>query len=198
VARRYQGQLDPESEQFVAYAVDGCERMQSLIDGLLAFSRVGRVEGQVEPADSGAVVTAVLASLVPQIDETHADVHVGRLPIVMADPEQLFLVFQNLFTNALKFTSAGVAPKISVEATLDGNQCRFSVTDNGIGIEPRHRDQIFGMFKRLHSRTEYPGTGIGLALVKKIVERNGGIVGVEDAPEGTGSRFWFTLPEGRR
>jgi len=197
VARRYQGQLDPESEQFIAYAVDGCERMQSLIDGLLAFSRVGRVEGSIEPVDSGAVVTAVLASLAPQIDETHADVHVGRLPIVMADPEQLFLVFQNLLTNALKFASAGVAPKISVGAALDGNQCRFSVTDNGIGIEARHRDQIFGMFKRLHTRNEYPGTGIGLALVKKIVERHGGIVGVESAPEGTGSRFWFTLPAGR-
>jgi signal transduction histidine kinase len=115
----------------------------------------------------------------------------------MADPEQLFLVFQNLLTNALKFASVGVAPKISVEATLDGDQCHFSVTDNGIGIEPRHRDQIFGMFKRLHTRSEYPGTGIGLALVKKIVERHGGIVGVEDAPEGTGSRFWFTLPAGR-
>jgi light-regulated signal transduction histidine kinase (bacteriophytochrome) len=172
--------------------------MQSLIDGLLAFSRVGRVEKSVEPTDSSEEMTVVLASLAPQIDETHADVYVGRLPIVMADPEQLFLVFQNLLTNALKFVPAGVAPKISVDATLDGNQCRFSVTDNGIGIEPRHRDQIFGMFKRLHSRNEYPGTGIGLALVKKIVERHGGIVGVEDAPEGPGSRFWFTLPEGRR
>jgi PAS domain S-box-containing protein len=194
VARRYQGELDEEAHQFIGFAVDGCRRMQSLIDGLLVMSRVGRLEGDTGPTDSAAVVRSVLTSLGPTIDQTGTAVEVGDLPMVLAEPEQLGRVVQNLISNGIKFVPAGVTPRISVTAEPDGAEWRFSVTDNGIGIEPRHRDRIFGMFKRLHGRDAYPGTGIGLALVKKIVERHGGQVGVDDAPTGTGCRFWFTLP----
>ena len=194
VARRYQGQLDEEADQFIAFAVDGCRRMQSLIDGLLAFSRVGRLERDVGPTDANVVLDNVLAALAPSIEETGAAVTVERLPVVLAEPGQLGQVFQNLIANAIKFVAPGIAPNVSVTSERDAVQWRFSVTDNGIGIDARHRERIFGMFKRLHGRDEYPGTGIGLALVKKIVERHGGQVGVDDPPGGTGCRFWFTLP----
>ena len=197
VAHRYQGQLDDEADQFIAFAVDGCRRMQALIDGLLAFSRVGRLEGQLGPTETNVVVDNVLVAFGPIIEERGAAVTVERLPVVLADPGQLGQVFQNLIANAIKFVAPGVTPRVSVSAERDGVQWRFSVTDNGIGIDARHRERIFGMFKRLHGRDEYPGTGIGLALVKKIVERPGGEVGVDDAPSGTGCRFWFTLPTKR-
>jgi len=120
---------------------------------------------------------------------------VDRLPVVMAEPTQLAQVFQNLISNAVKFTPPGTVPRITVSAEHTGGRCRFTVTDNGIGIDPEHRERIFGMFKRLHTREDYPGTGIGLALVKKIVELHGGQVGVTDPPDTAGgTRFWFTLP----
>jgi signal transduction histidine kinase len=140
---------------------------------------------------------AVLGALGPTLDDAHATVVVDRLPVVMAEPTQLAQVFQNLISNAVKFTAPGTVPRITVTAERNGAQCRFTVTDNGIGIDPEHRERIFGMFKRLHTREDYPGTGIGLALVKKIVEQHGGQVGVTDPPApGVGTRFWFTLPAG--
>ena len=194
LARRYKGQLDDDADTFIGFAVDGCERMQTLIDGILALSRVGRLEGQIEPVDCNVVMGSVLRVLGPTIAETGATVNVDPLPVLPADSTQLSQVLQNLLTNALKFTVPGVAPIISVAAERELHAWRLTVTDNGIGIDPRHRERIFGMFKRLHGRDEYPGTGIGLALVKKIVERHGGSIGVENAPSGTGTRFWFTLP----
>ena len=194
MARRYQGRLDDQADEFIGFAVDGCARMQSLIDGLLTFSRVGRLQGDLVPTSAETAVRDVLSALGPVLADTQASVTVGPLPVVMAEPTQLGQVFQNLIANALKFTAAGVVPQVAVRAERCGQLWRFTVTDNGIGVEPRHRDRVFGMFKRLHLAVEYPGTGIGLALVKKIVECHGGEVGIDDSGTGAGSCVWFTLP----
>jgi PAS domain S-box-containing protein len=194
LARRYGDQLDAEADQFIEFAVDGCRRMQAMIDDLLALSRAGRVDGEVQAVDCNLLVQSVVAGLGPRIAETGAIVRVDPLPTAAGQPTQLGQVFQNLISNALKFIPPGVVPKVVVSAERVGDEWDFSVTDNGIGIEARHRDRIFGMFKRLHSRDEYAGTGIGLALCKRIVEREGGRIGVEEAPSGQGSRFWFALP----
>jgi light-regulated signal transduction histidine kinase (bacteriophytochrome) len=192
LARAYKGRLDDEADEYIGFAVDGCRRMQAIIDGLLAYSRVGRLEGTLAPVDCNLIVRAALTGLASVIDETGAAISVGELPTVRAESTQLSLVFQNLISNAVKFVAPGVPPHVVVGAESAGRGWRFHVSDNGIGIQRQHRDRIFGMFKRLHGREEYPGTGIGLALVKKIVERYGGTVGIDDAPEG-GSRFWFVL-----
>ena len=194
MARRYQGRLDEQADEFIGFAVDGCERMQSLIDGLLTFSRVGRLQGDLVPVSADIVVRGVLTALGPILADTQASVTIGPLPMVMAEPTQLGQVFQNLISNAVKFTAPGVVPRVSVRAERRAEQWRFTVTDNGIGVEPRQRDRVFGMFKRLHVAEEYPGTGIGLALVKKIIECHGGQVGIDDSGTGTGSCVWFTLP----
>lgn len=193
VAKRYRGQLDPDTDRFIDFAVDGCDRMQQLIDGLLAYSRVGRIEGDATATDCNDLVADVLADLGPTIEEAGAVITSAELPTVMAEPNQLTQVFRNLVSNALKFAPSGTAPVIDIAAGRADAQWRFTVTDNGIGIDPQHRERIFGMFKRLHGRDEYPGTGLGLAMAKKIVERHGGSIGVEDSPNGPGSRFWFTV-----
>jgi len=195
LGRRYHGRLDEQADEFIGFAVDGCQRMQALIDGLLALSRVGRLEGDTVPTDAEVTLRGVLGALGPILDDAHATVVVDRLPVVMAEPTQLAQVFQNLISNAVKFTAPGTVPWIAVSGQRTGGQCRFTVTDNGIGIDPEHRDRIFGMFTRLHTREDYPGTGIGLALVKKIIEQHDGQVGVTAPPTaGGGTQFWFTLP----
>jgi PAS domain S-box-containing protein len=194
LARRYGDQLDAEADQFIEFAVDGCRRMQAMIDDLLALSRAGRVDGEIEQVDCNVLVEGVVAGLGARIAETGAIVRLEPLPTVVSQPTQLGQVFQNLISNALKFIPAGVVPEVVVSAERIGDEWDFSVVDNGIGIEPRHRERIFGMFKRLHSRTEYEGSGIGLALCKRIVEREGGRIGVEAAASGRGSSFWFALP----
>jgi light-regulated signal transduction histidine kinase (bacteriophytochrome) len=191
LARHYEGKLGDDADEYIGFAVDGCQRMQAIIDGLLAYSRVGRLEGTLALVDCNLIVRAALSGLASVIQETGAEVSVGELPTVRADVTQLSLVFQNLISNALKFVAPGVRPVVAVGAERVGDVWRFSVTDNGIGIDRQHRDRIFGMFKRLHGREDYPGTGIGLALVKKIVERHGGRVGVDEGP-GSGICFWFT------
>ena len=139
------------------------------------------------PTDADVTLRAVLRALGPTLDDTHATVTVDPLPVVMAEPTQLAQVFQNLISNAVKFTAPGIAPRIvGAPRERTGEQWRFTVTDNGIGIEPRQRERVFGMFKRLHLAEDYPGTGIGLALVKKIIEQHGGQVGIDDT--GTGDR----------
>ena len=194
LARRYHDQLDDEAEQFIEFAVDGCRRMQAIIDDLLALSRAGRIDGELQQVDCNLVVNDVVAGLGARIAEAGAIVRVDPLPTVASQPTQLGQVFQNLISNALKFIPAGVVPEVVISAERIGDEWDFSVTDNGIGIEPRHRERIFGMFKRLHSRSEYEGSGIGLALCKRIVERHGGRIGVEAAASGQGSSFWFALP----
>jgi PAS domain S-box-containing protein len=195
LSRRYAGQLDKDADMFIGFAVDGCERMQALIDDLLTYSRVGRIEGKAATVDVDALVRGGLLDGLRQIiDEHGAQVTIDALPSVAGEGSQLKQVFQNLIANAVKFARPGVPPAVHLGAERVGNSWRFTVSDNGIGIDLRHRDRVFGMFKRLHSREAYPGTGIGLALCKKIVERHGGVIGVEDGPDGVGSTFWFTLP----
>jgi light-regulated signal transduction histidine kinase (bacteriophytochrome) len=191
LARRYEGQLGDDADQYIGFAVEGCQRMQAIINGLLTYARVGEFEGAMAPVDCNHIVRAALAGLASVVDETDADVLIGELPTVRADVTQLSLVFQNLISNALKFVAPGVRPLVVVAAAQTGDRWRFSVLDNGIGIDRQHRDRIFGMFNRLHGREVYSGTGIGLALAKKIVERHGGTIGMDDGPRG-GSRFWFT------
>ncbi len=192
LARRYEGQLGADADEFIGFAVDGCERMQAIIDGLLAYSRVGRLEVAESSVDCNVLVATIVAWLAPTIEATGAEISVGELPVVFAERTQLGEIFLNLLSNALKFVAPDQQPRVAVSAELVGNVWRFDVTDNGIGIDPKYRERIFGMFKRLHGRDEFPGSGIGLALVKKSVERHGGVVGVDGVPSG-GSRFWFTL-----
>jgi PAS domain S-box-containing protein len=195
VADEYQGkQLDETAQEFIGFAIDGSKRMQTLIDGLLAFSRVGRVEGTVVPTEADRAVEQALDSLTPMLETTNAEVTLDPLPTVVAEPDQLVQVFRNLISNALKFVEPGVVPRVHISARPVGGAWRFEITDNGIGVPDKQRAQLFTMFKRLHPADRYPGTGIGLALVKKIIEWRGGEVGVEPAPGGEGSLFWFTLP----
>ena len=192
LAERYQGKLDENADKYIRYAVDGALRMQALIQGLLAFSRVGRQEADLQSTDCNATVAAAVANLQTAIHEAGAQVVCDPLPTVMAHPSQLLDVFQNLIGNAIKFRSA-LPPVIRVAASKRESDWLFSVTDNGLGIDPEHSEIIFVIFKRLHTRAEYPGSGIGLAITKKIIERAGGKIWVESQP-GHGSTFKFTIP----
>lgn len=191
--KRLADRLDTDTREFMGYAVDGAKRMQTLIDDILAYSRV-RTQGQpLAPVDCGAALQEALDRQAAKIAETGAEIDWQALPVVMADYAQLVQLFQNLIANAIKFCK-DCAPRVRVEAVHEAGRWRFSVTDNGIGIAPEYRQQLFVIFKRLHTRSEYPGTGIGLAICKRIVERHGGEIGIDSAPEG-GTVFWFTLPE---
>ena len=195
ISRRYQDKLDDEAKEFIAFAVDGATRMKRLIHDLLAYSRAGSSPLNIELTDTGDVVRSVLATLALAIDETRAIVEVGPLPRLRVDPLQLGRLFQNLIENAVKYRSAD-APVIHVSATRTAGFWRFAVVDNGIGVDPRFRDKVFEIFKRLHSRDKYSGTGIGLAVSKLVVERHGGRIWVESGPDGVGSTFCFTIPDG--
>lgn len=194
ISERYGDKLGPDAQDWIGIAVDGCQRMQQMIDSLLAYSRIGRLEAEVVRVDSNTVMADVVTDLSSAITTANACVRVGALPVIETEPTQLRAVLQNLVSNALKFAEPGRPPVVDVAAERRGSMWRFTVTDNGIGIPPAQRERIFGMFKRLHSRDKYPGSGIGLSIVKKTVERRGGQIGVEDAPSGQGARFWFTLP----
>jgi signal transduction histidine kinase/tetratricopeptide (TPR) repeat protein len=191
--KRYGGRLDSQADEFIGIAVDGAARMQAMIDGLLVYSRAGTAEYELAEVDCGAVVEQVLASLRTRIDETGATITVGDLPLLRADQIQLAQLFQNLLSNAIKFVADG-PPQVSVSAQRAHGAWDFQVSDNGIGIEPRHAGRIFTVFKRLHGRDSYPGSGIGLAICKRIVERHGGRIWVESEP-GAGSSFRFTIPD---
>jgi len=194
LARRYRDRLDDDAREFIGYAVDGVNRMQSLIADLLAFSRVGSRGGAFEPVELDRVLERALANLHTAIEEAGATVTAGPLPAVRADPVQLGQLFQNLVGNAVKFRGQA-PPRVHLSAERRGGEWHFAVRDNGIGIEPEYVERIFVIFQRLHGRTEYPGTGIGLAICKKIVERHGGRIWVESAA-GQGATFHFTLPAG--
>lgn len=181
-------------DELIGFAVDGCARMQTLISDLLAYSSLGRVEREPVEVDANALLTTVLAVLGPTIEGRGAVVTADCLPTVRGEPVQLAQLFQNLISNAIKFTAPDVTPRIHIACTRAGSTWTFYISDNGIGIDVRHRDRIFKMFKRLHSRDAYPGTGIGLAVCKKVVERHGGNIGVDDGLAQGGSTFWFTLP----
>ncbi|HYO57033.1 GAF domain-containing protein [Archangium sp.] len=192
LARRYKGRLDPDADEFIAYAVDGVNRMQRLIQDLLAWSRVGTRGHELKPIDSGHALNKAVANLEALVKETGATLIQGKLPPVIADETQLIQLFQNLVGNALKFRGKA-PPRVLVEAERQGHEWRFTIEDNGIGIEPQYYERIFVIFQRLHGKEEYPGTGIGLAICKKIVERHGGRIGLDSQP-GHGTTFWFTLP----
>ena len=194
VEKRYADKLDADGHEFIGYAVDGAKRMQALINDLLAYSRAGTRGGSLEPVETERVLDTAVANLGMAIGEQQVRIERGPLPVVLGDPTPLVQLFQNLIGNAVKFRSAR-PPVIVVDCEPDGAHWRFSVTDNGIGIDAEYRERVFVLFQRLHGRSEYPGTGIGLAICKRIVERHGGSIWIEDAPGG-GARFVFTLKRG--
>jgi light-regulated signal transduction histidine kinase (bacteriophytochrome) len=190
--RHCEGQFDAQAEEFWAFAFDGAKRMQHMINDLLTYSRVGTHGQDFAPVDCEDVLERTLTNLRMMIDEQGAQVTGDPLPVVMGDETQLGQLFQNLISNAVKFRGAH-PPEVHVGARRMGRTWRFSVRDNGIGIPAKHRERIFLMFQRLHTQEEYPGSGIGLAICQKIVERHGGRIWVESQP-GEGSTFYFTLP----
>ncbi len=189
--RRYEGEIDERADKYIHFAVDGAARMQNLINDLLAFSRITTQAKEFELVNSESIYNQVLTNLEVSIKENNAIITHDPLPEVMADETQLSQVLQNLVGNAIKFRGDD-DPKIHISAVRDGKQWLFSVKDNGIGINANHVDKIFEVFKRLHKRREYPGTGIGLSICKKIIERHGGSMWVE-SEVGVGSTFYFTL-----
>ena len=194
LAKRYKGRLDSEADEFIAYAVDGSNRMQGLIQDLLAYSRAGTNGQPLLEISSEKALNDALANLRATIQESGAVVTHDSLPAITTDDAQLVLVFQNLVGNAIKYRSAEV-PRVHVSATKNGGkEWNFSVRDNGLGIDPQYFERIFVLFQRLHGRQEFKGTGIGLAICKKIVERLGGRIWVESQPQ-KGSTFYFALPE---
>ena len=189
--RRYKERLDTDASEFIGFIVDGAVRMQRLINDLLAYSRVGRTDTPPEPIDCNAVLDRVKGALAPSIEETGAVITSGSLPVVTGSESQLVQLFQNLVGNAIKFHGSE-PPRVRVGAVKNHGEWVFSVEDNGIGIEPQYAERIFQVFQRLHPRGQYPGTGIGLAICKKIVESQGGRIWVESEP-GNGSTFHFTI-----
>jgi len=194
--RRYAGQIDERADKYIHYAVDGAKRMQRLINDLLAYSRIGRGGQQQARLDAGLALERALGALDAAIRECGATVTSDPLPTVAGSLTELTQLFQNLIGNAIKFRGAA-PPRIHVSAVAEGAEWRFSVQDNGIGIEPEFQERIFTMFQRLHSRADYPGTGIGLAICRKVVEHHGGRIWVESRL-GEGATFVFTLPRGPR
>jgi PAS domain S-box-containing protein len=194
LAKRYKGRLDSEADEFIAYAVDGSNRMQGLIQDLLAYSRAGTNGKAHHEVSSEKALNEAIGNLRATIQESGAIVSHDSLPVITTDDTQLVLVFQNLVGNAIKYRSAEV-PRVHVSATKNGgSEWTFSVRDNGLGIDPQYFERIFVLFQRLHGREEFKGTGIGLTICKKIVERLGGRIWVESQPQ-KGSTFYFALPE---
>jgi signal transduction histidine kinase len=190
--RNYAGRLDERADQYIELAVDGAKRMQSLINDLLSFSRVGRAMQDPEPISCASALDQARANVSGDIEATGATIEIGALPVVQGEESLLVAVFQNLLSNALKFHGPQ-PPRISVSARREGPDWLFTVADNGIGIEPEFAERIFVIFQRLHGRGEYAGTGIGLAMCRKIIEYHGGRIWLDTSAE-TGSRFCFTLP----
>ena len=193
LAQRYEDQLDDKARKFIDYAVDGAVRMQRLINDLLAYSRLSTQGKTLETIDAHSALCETLRNLAAAIGENRAIVTSDDLPTICADASQLGQLFQNLIGNAIKFRGADV-PRIRISACDLGREWRFSVTDNGIGIQAQYAEKVFAIFQRLHTRAEYPGTGIGLAICKRIVERHGGRIWFESEP-GFGSTFHFTMPK---
>jgi signal transduction histidine kinase len=194
LAQRSDDQSDAEAQEFMGYVVEGAQRMNALITDLLAYSRVETQGKGWTQTDSEAVLEQTLSDLRLTVAESGAVVTHDPLPTVRTVPGQLRQVFENLMSNAVKFRGPE-PPRIHLAAQRQGPEWVFSVRDNGIGLDPRHAGRVFQMFQRLHTRKEYPGTGIGLAICKKIIERHGGHIWVESTP-GQGATFYFTLPAG--
>jgi light-regulated signal transduction histidine kinase (bacteriophytochrome) len=192
LGQRYRGKLDEKADKYIFYAVDGAKRMQVLVADLLAYSRVGSQGRPLVQVDSESVVKSVVEMMRSSIRKANATIEISTLPAVLADEGQLRQLFQNLIGNALKFR-ATADPIIGVRAARHGERWLFCVEDNGIGIDMQYGERIFQMFQRLHERGKYEGSGIGLAIVKRIVERHGGVIWLESKP-GLGTSFFFSLP----
>jgi PAS domain S-box-containing protein len=194
LARRYQGQLDEQADQYIAYVVDGARRMQEMINDLLTFSRLGRLPEATAEVDCNQVVERARIDLAAAIEEGGASITVtGTLPTVRGEWAPLVQLFENLIGNGIKFHGRE-PPRVEISAAPDGTGWRFAIADNGIGIEPQYADRIFTLFQRLHSQAEYPGTGIGLAVCKKIVESYGGTLCFDSRPD-EGTTFYWTMPK---
>jgi light-regulated signal transduction histidine kinase (bacteriophytochrome) len=194
LAKRYKGRLDPDADEFIAFAVDGCNRMQGLIQDLLAYSRAGSNGKELREISSEDALKLALTNLRAAVEQSGALVTHDSLPVIKTDETQLTQIFQNLVGNAIKYRRAE-SPQVHISASKNGgNEWIFSVRDNGLGIDPQYFDRIFILFQRLHGRDEFEGTGIGLAICKKLLERLGGRIWVESQPE-KGSTFYVALPE---
>jgi len=195
LARQYQGQLDDEADEYIGFVVDGAVRMQALINDLLSLARVGRSGTTRTDVDCGKLMQQVRRELAPVIEQADADLVVADdLPVVCAHRGMLAQLFGNLVANAIKFRR-DEPPRVEVWATREAAEWRFAVKDNGIGIESQYASRVFDVFERLHTRSEYPGTGIGLALCRKIVELHRGRIWFESEP-GAGTTFYWTMPAG--
>jgi PAS domain S-box-containing protein len=192
LSKKYKGKLDQDADEYIDFAVDGARRMQNMISDLLAYSRIGTRGKPFEAIDSEYTLKQALNNLQVAIEESGALVTYDPLPTVLADSSQLTQLFQNLVANAIKFRSKDVSPKVHISAESDGEEWIFSVRDNGIGIAQEFFGHIFVIFQRLHGRDEYPGSGMGLAICRKIVERHGGRIWVE-SQIGQGTAFYFTI-----
>ncbi len=192
--KRYKNKLDDDANDFIHYAVDGAHRMQNLINDLLQFSRVGTRARPFTQTDCNLVVEIALTNLKELINETKTEIHFEKMPTIMADESQLIQLFQNMVHNAIKFRN-NKDPKIDITAQKKVDYWLFGVKDNGIGIDPAYIDRIFMIFQRLHARSEYPGSGIGLAICKKIVERHNGKIWFESNENNSGTSFYFTIED---
>ena len=190
---RYKGKFDPDADDFIEYIAIGAQRLKDMIQGLLDYSQVGKQEGEFIEFNSQEALNNALINLHSSIEACHAEVTHDKLPTITANKDQISRVFQNFIGNALKFRKEGLQPKIHISAEKRDNEYVFSVSDNGIGLEEQYKDHIFEVFKRLHTIGEYQGTGIGLAIVKRIIEQHGGRIWVE-SKYGKGSTFYFTIP----
>lgn len=196
IGKRYRGKLDQDADEFIGFAVDGATRMQRLINDLLAYSRVGTRGRPFKSTDCQVILREVGDNLMKAIEESSAVITHDPLPTVQGDEVQLLQLFQNLIGNAIKFRGSA-PPRIHVSAERRAHEWVFAIQDNGIGIAAEHHGRIFSIFQRLHQRSEYPGTGIGLAICKKIVERHGGRIWVKSRL-GKGSTFYFSIPGGNK
>ena len=192
LAQRYGGQLDSDADQIIGFAVDGAKRMEALIRDLLTYSRLSVKGRPFESTNCETVLDLTINNLQLLIKETNTSITINSLPTLLADHSQLLQLWQNLITNAIKYRS-DKPPQIEIGAKVQNNQWLFSVKDNGIGIDSSYYERVFAIFQRLHTREKYPGTGIGLAVCQKIVDRHGGKIWVE-SESGQGSTFYFTIP----
>ena len=194
LAKSCQGKLNSEEQKFIGFAIDGAGRMQALIRDLLAYAQVSTQEPTLTRTRLGEVVSQARYALLTSIRETNAEIATEPLPELDVDPIKMSLVFQNLLSNAIKFRQPGDIPSIQIQARKERDEWRISVRDSGIGFDPKYAKKIFGAFQRLHGKTEYPGTGIGLAICSRIIDRHGGRIWAEASP-GSGATFHFTLPD---
>jgi PAS domain S-box-containing protein len=190
--QKYKDNLDDKADEYIGFIVDGAHHMKELIDDLLAYSRITTHAKELEPVNLEKVLNTVLSNLSVSIKENNVKIHHDPLPTLLADPTQIGQVFQNILANAIKFQGED-EPVIEINTKMDDDEWIFTFKDNGIGIDPEHQEQIFGVFSRLHTREEFPGTGIGLSICQKIINRHGGRLWVESELN-KGSTFYFTLP----